>query len=165
MEANRIFDNSKGKISQGQSMRIATSLVTGEPLSKADQKALERTPTQGSRGGSSQKAVNAIKQFEAVKQKFTEAVATGNGRAQQQLMIDLNRAFRGLARFPEIEAGFDSSGKWPYAKLRTPQGSIGLVPQQPAAPAAPGQFTEEEQAYAAQYKVPLQTARDHLSKY
>jgi hypothetical protein len=92
--------------------------------------------TGGGATGASDKAVEAIRQFEAIKQKLIEAVAVGNARAQEQLMLDLNRAFRGLARFPEIEAGFDASGKWPYAKLRTPQGSLGLAQQQQA-PSAP----------------------------
>lgn len=89
----------------------------------------------GGSGGASSKAVKAIEEFEAIKQKLIEAAATGSAQAQKQLMTDLNRAFRGLARFPEIESGFDSTGKWPWAKLRTPTGSVGMV-QQPATQAA-----------------------------
>lgn len=86
----------------------------------------------GGGGGTNAKAQKALGQFEAIKQKLIEAVKTGNSQAQKQLMTDLNRSFRGLARFPEIEAGFDPSGKWPYAKFRTPQGSVaapGVAPQ------------------------------------
>jgi hypothetical protein len=77
----------------------------------------------GGGGGASAKAQKALQGFEAIKQKLIEAVKVGNSQAQKQLMTDLNRSFRGLARFPEIEAGFDASGKWPYAKFRGGQSS------------------------------------------
>lgn len=87
----------------------------------------------GTGGGVSAKAQKALVQFEAAKQKLIDAAAAGNATAQKQSMTELNRAFRYLARFPEIETGFDPSGKWPYAKFRTPQGSVGIV----NAPTAP----------------------------
>src|SRR5262245_20853056 len=88
----------------------------------------------GGFAGASKKAVNAVKQFEAAKQKYVEAVATGNARGKEQGGLELRRLFRALAKFPEIETGYDQSGQYPYAKIRTPQGSIGLVPQQAASP-------------------------------
>src|SRR5262245_13030586 len=69
----------------------------------------------GGFAGASKKAVNAVKQFEAAKQKYVEAVATGNARGKEQGGLELRRLFRALAKFPEIETGYDQSGQYPYA--------------------------------------------------
>jgi hypothetical protein len=96
----------------------------------------------GAGGGSSAptasaKAQKALQQFEATKQKLIDAVSAGNAAAQKQVRTELNARFRYLGRFPEIEAGFDPSNQWPYAKVRGAQAPAQAQPQQQAAPQNP----------------------------
>ena len=92
-----------------------------------------RRAAAGGAGGGAATSVRAqkmIDEINSINQKMAEAEARGDQQTVKQLMLRSKAAIRNAARFPGIEAGFDPSGKWPYAK---PRGQV-QAPAQAAAP-------------------------------
>lgn len=77
-----------------------------------------RTPGGGTGGGVPAKAQKLADEIQSVKNKMVEAEARGDMQTVKQLNMRAKALVRNAGRFPEIEAGFDSSGKWPYVKAR-----------------------------------------------
>lgn len=92
---------------------------------------LASRPVSGGQGGTNARAQKAAQEIQSIKDKMIEAEARGDQQTVKQLMMRAKAAVRNAAKYPDVEAGFDQSGKWPYVKMRTGQGSTGLAPQQP----------------------------------
>jgi len=72
---------------------------------------------------------NAVKAFEGLKQNLIDSTQRGDMATASRLRKRLNSMATSLAaKYPQLEVG---AGEWPYIKLRTPQGSVGLVGQPP----------------------------------
>jgi hypothetical protein len=81
----------------------------------------------------SQKLINAVKAFEGLKGNLSDAIARGDMTTAATLRKKLqSQATSLLSKYGDrLEGGI---GDWPWLKIKTPQGTIGLVEQQTSSP-------------------------------
>lgn len=83
----------------------------------------------GTGGGASARAQKLADEIQSVKDKMVEAEARGDKQTVKQLNTRAKALIRNAGRFPQIEAGFDPTGKWPYVKVRGAQPTPPTAPQ------------------------------------
>lgn len=77
----------------------------------------------GAGTGISAKAQKLANEIQSVKDNMVAAEARGDMQTVKQLQTRAKTLIRSAGRYPQIEAGFDASGKWPYVKNRGAQPS------------------------------------------